>query len=74
MDCLTESLGGRYKTAELVQLPKDRLKWRFMNANVTWKEKKEYEFEITKLITLCYVPVWTITNFSLAGKNDTQSE
>ena len=45
MDCLTESLGGRYKAAELVQLAKDRLKWRFMIVNVTWqaprKERKK---------------------------------
>ena len=33
MDCLTESLGGRYKAAEVAHLAEDRLKWRFMIAN-----------------------------------------
>ena len=35
MDCLIESCSRRYKVAELVQLAKDRQKWRFMIANVT---------------------------------------
>ena len=35
MDCLSESLGGRYKAAELAHLAKDRLKWRFVIANFT---------------------------------------
>ena len=35
MDCLLESISGRYKVAELVHLAKDRETWRFMIANVT---------------------------------------
>ena len=35
MDCLIESFSGWHKVAELVQLAKDRQKWRFMIANVT---------------------------------------
>ena len=35
MDCLSESLGGRYKAAESAHLAKDKLKWGFVIANVT---------------------------------------
>ena len=35
MDCLQESVSGRYKVAELAHLSKDRQKWRFMIANIT---------------------------------------